>query len=238
MHHINTLTKIDVKIDKCELPTFYWLPKLHKRPHKSRFISNSIHCSTTILSKHITSALTAVKDHVIKYSETASSNCNVNYFWSIKNSSEVIEKLRLSEFSGIFFKLFYFIHLIATWSYQSKSVVSCQLVFKQRVKTYLCTSVKAGFFSNKKYDSYKCWFCAEICDAFTFLIENNYYVQFDGMVYQQIVGIPMGTNCAPLIADLFLYCYERDFMSDLQKSKRFDLIDMFNNTSWRYFHHR
>ena len=83
MHHINTLTKIDVKIDKCELPTFYWLPKLHKRPYKSRFISNSSHCSTTILSKHITSALTAVRDHVIKYSETAFSNSNVNYFWSI-----------------------------------------------------------------------------------------------------------------------------------------------------------
>ena len=56
-------------------------------------------------------------------------------------------------------------------------------------------------------------------------------MQFDGMVYQQIVWIPMGTNCAPLIADLFLYCYERDFMSDLYKSKRFDLIDMFNDTS-------
>ena len=56
-------------------------------------------------------------------------------------------------------------------------------------------------------------------------------MQFDGMVYQQIEGIPMGTNCAPLIADLFLYCYERDFMSDLHKSKRHDLIDMFNDTS-------
>ena len=62
----------------------YWLPKLHKRPYKSRFISNSSHCSTTILSKHITSALTAVKDHVINYSETAFSNSNVNSFWSIK----------------------------------------------------------------------------------------------------------------------------------------------------------
>ena len=92
------------------------------------------------------------------------------------------------------------------------------------------TSDEAGFFSNQKYDSYKCWSCAELCEAFTFLIENI-YVQFDGMVYQQIVGIPIGTNCAPLIADLFLYCYERDFMSDLQKSKRFDLIDMFNDTS-------
>ena len=51
------------------------------------------------------------------------------------------------------------------------------------------------------------------------------------MVYQQIVGIHMGTNCAPLIADLFLYCSERDFKSDLQKSKRYDRIDMFNDTS-------
>ena len=60
---------------------------------------------------------------------------------------------------------------------------------------------------------------------------ENIYVQFEGMVYQQTVGIPMGTNCAPLIADLFLFCYERDFMSNLHKSKRYDLIDMFNDTS-------
>ena len=32
---------------------------------------------------------------------------------------------------------------------------------------------------------------------------GKHYVQFDGMIYQQILGIPMGTNCAPLIADLF-----------------------------------
>ena len=60
---------------------------------------------------------------------------------------------------------------------------------------------------------------------------ENIYVQFDGMVYQQIVRIPMGTNCAQLIADFFLFCYERDFMSNLQKSKRFDLIDKFNDNS-------
>ena len=45
----------------------------------------------------------------------------------------------------------------------------------------------------------------------------------------------MGTNCAPLVADLFLFCYERDFMKSLMKSltkeKRYDLIDAFNSTS-------
>ena len=63
---------------------------------------------------------------------------------------------------------------------------------------------------------------------------ENIYVQFEDMIYQQIVGIPMGTNCAPLIADALLYCYERDFMSNLHKSKQFHLIDIFKDTS-RYF---
>ena len=62
---------------------------------------------------------------------------------------------------------------------------------------------------------------------------ENIFVQFDGMENQQIVEIPMGTNWGPFIADLFLYCYERVFMSNLQKSKRFDLIHKFNYT-FRY----
>ena len=94
----------------------------------------------------------------------------------------------------------------------------------------LAISDKAGFLSNKKHDSYKCWTCAEFCEDFTF-IRENIYVQSEGMVYQQKVGITMGTNCAPLIANLFLFCYERDFMSNLHKYKQYGLMDMFNNTS-------
>ena len=41
----------------------------------------------------------------------------------------------------------------------------------------------------------------------------------------------MGTNCAPLVADLFLFCYERDFMMFLSDDKQDDVIDAFNTTS-------
>ena len=41
----------------------------------------------------------------------------------------------------------------------------------------------------------------------------------------------MGTNCAPLVADLFLFCYERDFMMSLSDDKQADVIDAFNATS-------
>ena len=37
---------------------------------------------------------------------------------------------------------------------------------------FLCTSDKAGFFSNRKYDFYKCWTCTELCEAFTFRMET------------------------------------------------------------------
>ena len=43
----------------------------------------------------------------------------------------------------------------------------------------------------------------------------------------------MGTNCAPLVADLVLFCYERDFMMSLFGDKQADIIDAFN-TSSRY----
>ena len=43
---------------------------------------------------------------------------------------------------------------------------------------------------------------------------DNIYVIFGDQVFQQTVGIPMGTNCAPLLADLFLYSYEAEFYSE------------------------
>ena len=58
-----------VKERQDRLPTMYWLPKLHKTPYKARFIANSSSCTTTELSKLLTSCLTAVKNHVIRYCE-------------------------------------------------------------------------------------------------------------------------------------------------------------------------
>ena len=41
----------------------------------------------------------------------------------------------------------------------------------------------------------------------------------------------MGTNCAPLVADLLLFCYERDYMMSLSDDKQADVIEAFNTTS-------
>ena len=72
-------------------------------------------------------------------------------------------------------------------------------------------------------------------NAINFLLDNI-YVRFGNAVtvYRQVIGIPMGTNCAPLIADLFLYCSQSQFMAKIYKDpSKHDLIDNFKNT-FRY----
>ena len=69
-----------------------------------------------------------------------------------------------------------------------------------------------------------------MCEALTFILDNI-YIRFGTKLYRQIVGIPMGTNCAPLVADLFLFCNEIDFMLSLSGDKQAEIIEAFNSTS-------
>ena len=62
-----------------------------------------------------------------------------------------------------------------------------------------------------------CMVVSNVCDALTFLLDNIFFFDLAPNCIA-VVGIPLGTNCAPLVADLFLFCYERDliifFLSD------------------------
>ena len=51
------------------------------------------------------------------------------------------------------------------------------------------------------------------------------FIRFGSKLYRQIVGIPMGTNCAPLVADLFLFCYERNCMLSSSDNNQTDIIE-------------
>ena len=57
---------------------------------------------------------------------------------------------------------------------------------------------------------------------------DNINIRFGNRLYRQILSIPMGTNCSPLVADLFLFCYETDFMTSLSHA---DIIEAFIVTS-------
>ena len=62
----------------------------------------------------------------------------------------------------------------------------------------------------------------------TEFLVDNIYVRFGGQLFRQLVGISMGTNCAPLLADLFLHSYENEFLDKLIKEGKRKLARKFN----------
>ena len=67
--------------------------------------------------------------------------------------------------------------------------------------------------------------------AMRWLFVGQHFIRFGTKLYKRVVGIPMGTNCAFQVADLFIFCYERDFIMSLSGDKQTDIIDAFNTTS-------
>ena len=81
--------------------------------------------------------------------------------------------------------------------------------FNRECSLYLACNDKNAFLTSEQPKRYKLWSCQKMCDALHYLLDNI-FIRFGSKLYRQIVGIPMGTNCAPLVADLF--CFKRDFM--------------------------
>ena len=129
----------------------YWLPKLQKRPYKARFIANSSSCTTTELSKLLTSCLTAIKAKVIRYCETVYERSGENMFWPIKNSGEVLSKLRDIGYQATSLSTYDFSTLYTTLSHNLIKEKLLDLIertfYKKEGKLYIACNNKKAFFS-------------------------------------------------------------------------------------------
>ena len=69
-----------------------------------------------------------------------------------------------------------------------------------------------------------------MCEILTFVFDYN-DIRFGSKLGRQIVSIPMGTNYDRLVADLFLFSFERDFMLSLSDDNQSKVIEAFNSYS-------
>ena len=144
------LLAVSANKDKEKLLTFYWLPKLHRKPYNARFIANSSLCTTTKLSNFLTSCLTTIKNFVIQYCENVYERPGQSLFRPINNSCKVLNKPK-----------------------------------------------SRGFRASSLYDF------STLYNTLSHNLLDTICIRFGSKLYKQIVSIPMGTNCAPLVADLF-----------------------------------
>ena len=172
-----------------KLPTLYWLPKLHKRPYKSCFIANSSSCTTTELSKLLTYCLTAVKNHLIKYYDTCYERDGINHFWSIKNSNEILNKLKSKGFKAITLSAYDFFTLYTTLPYhliKDKFIYLIENTFYREKTLYLICNHQHAFFTSDGYKNYNLWSCQKVCEALFYLLDNV-FIRFGTKLYRQII---------------------------------------------------
>jgi hypothetical protein len=132
----------------------------------------------------------------------------------LKNSKDLLEYIQsrsLSSCNSI--KTFDFATLYTTIPHsklKEKLRGLVQLCFlkknDQRRYKYLVLGRDRSYFVKHHSDSTKIFSETDIFNMLEFLIDNI-FAMFGGRVFQQTVGIPMDTNCASLLADLFLYSH-------------------------------
>ena len=153
--------------------------------------------------------------------------------WILKTSTNLLSSLsHLGVHRAISIQTFDFSTLYTSIPHDllkshMNSIINNAFKYKNGATRY--THIKVGrnrsYFTSDPLNGDNKHTANDICKMIEFLVDNI-YVRFDGQLFIQMVGIPMGTNCAPLLADLFLYSYENE--SKLIKEGKRKLARKFN----------
>ena len=153
-------------------------------------------------------------------------------FGQLKNSNDVLNKFKSKNFQAFKLSTYDFSTQYTTLPHhliKDKLIDLINRMFIRENTQYLACNEEYAFFTFDVYNNHNLWSCQKVCEALVYLLDNI-FIRFGTKLYRQTIG-PMGTNCAPLVADLFLFCYERDFMKSLSRENQADIIEAFNSTS-------
>ena len=87
---------------------------------------------------------------------------------------------------------------------KEKLINLIEWTFKREGAPYIACNERQAFFTSGDTNRYKLWSSQNVCEALIYLLDNI-YIRFGTKLYRQIVGIPMGTNCAPLVVICFYF---------------------------------
>ena len=133
----------------------------------------------TRLSKLLTSCLTAVKKHVIKYCEKVYERSGKNLFWSIKNSGEILDKLKARDFNATSLSTYDFSTLYTTLPHnlmKDKLIDLIESTFQREGSPYLACSDRNAFFTSEKPKKYHAWSCQNLRCADLFVGQHFYSI--------------------------------------------------------------
>ena len=212
---------INVKEEFRHLPKHYWTPKMHKQVVSERFITASVMSSLKPLAQDVTKIFQCIYNFTRAYYRAKEFHSGLKYFWVIDNNTEFCKALdRINarkraksiatfDFSTLYTKI------------PHDQLIECltffiDLVFNKKDRKYLSvTSSGANWVSNRK-SSGTVYDIDNVKESLEFLISNSYF-HVGTQVYRQKIGIPMGLDPAPFLANLYLSYYEIHWVDSLRR---------------------
>ena len=237
LRHENFLKShgLNMNPDNRHLPFLYGTTKMHKDPIKFRFITSARNSSLQQLSEVVGLCLKTCLKTAKNYSNYSNKFHQRNDFYVIDNNSSVLEfmfennlnsgnkSISTFDFSTLFTN-------IPHEQLKDNLTKFVNRVFNIKNKQYV---VYSGFFKNCYFSDKPNKSCIkftkdELLDCIYFLIDNA-YVRHDGKIYRQVIGIPMGTSCAPHKANIYLHQYEHEYFIKLyEENKLIELAKLEN----------
>ena len=177
------------------------------------------------LSSLLTSCFKTILIHYKQYCEGIYRHTGVNCYWVIDNSKEVLDRLHnINKVSGAkCFDSYDFATLYTNIPHDGLKSNIRNLVreaYKVRGAKYLIVDRHGkAHWSQSPSSVTTCMSIdkSKLVELTEYLIDNV-YVKAGNRVYRQTIGIPMGTDCAPQLANLYLFHHEYMYMRALMKS--------------------
>ena len=206
-----------------KLPFLYWIPKFHKNPIKFRFIAASFCCTSKPLSATFTICLKEVQRMLSQYCRRIHFATSINQMWIAENSEAVMKNLaKINRKNNA--------KTIATYDFSTlytsiphdaliEAIRCCiERAFRGGFGKYLVVRGKTCSWSRKAHRNRPSFSLEQLQEMTKLLIENIYF-KVGSIVFRQNIGIPMGTDCAPFMANMFLHHYEAKFITSNRPRK-------------------
>ena len=208
--------QITVPLEHESFSSFYWTAKMHKNPVSQRFIAASNRCCTKTLSSLLTTLLGELYKRVCFNCTKMKRNTGVDHCWIAQSSQPILKRISyLNSFSGCqSVESFDFKNLYTSIPHQDlkeqlKWVVDEAFSIESkngRAMVGLCVSGKFAHFVDRA-NGKRIYGKSEIVEMVNFLIDHI-FISCGGKDFRQMTGIPMGTDCGPLLANLYLFALE------------------------------
>ena len=206
------------------IPYLYWLPKFHKQVVGFRYITNGTKCTTKSLSVNIGITLKSCIKVIRNQSNYDNFYKDVNDYYIIEKTQTVSDFLDSNNhrrnkrnISSYDFQTLYTHIPHHQLKHNLKEFIS--RAFDIRGKDYICITKKTAFFSTKSHSNLCCFTKNSFIAAIMYLVDNS-FIMFNRSLYRQVIGIPMGTNSAPYMANIYLAEYEHKFIKRLEQCNK------------------